>query len=208
MTTASEITKVQNGKYPSGNSLLVRGAGEAVIIDPSVDVVSMGGAPAPIDAVINSHSHEDHIPGNGLFTDARVHRGAPQRRGAVDLEPVRVEEVRPPPGLVVGLVMHGGAERLQAGQRLVEVVHDEPDVVEADALVLDGNVLRLPLEEGQVEVVVADVHRHPPGFDLRLPLEQDPAHRVDRALVADRPGPAPRAASSIHAAPWPHPAAP
>ena len=62
-----------NGKYPSGNSLLVRGAGEAVIIDPSVDVVALGGAPAPIDAVINSHSHEDHMPGNGLFTDARVH---------------------------------------------------------------------------------------------------------------------------------------
>lgn len=61
------------GKYPSGNSLLVRGDGESVIIDPSVTVVARGGAPVPIDAVINSHSHEDHMPGNGLFTDARVH---------------------------------------------------------------------------------------------------------------------------------------
>ncbi|MDG1265738.1 MAG: MBL fold metallo-hydrolase, partial [Ilumatobacter sp.] len=40
---------------------------------PSVDVVGRGGAPAPVDAVINSHSHEDHLAGNGLFADARVH---------------------------------------------------------------------------------------------------------------------------------------
>ncbi len=62
-----------NGKYPSGNSLVIRGDGEAVIIDPSVTVVAKGGAPVPVDAVINSHSHEDHMPGNGFFSDARVH---------------------------------------------------------------------------------------------------------------------------------------
>jgi len=61
------------GRYPSGNSLLVRGDGEAVIIDPSVTVVAKGGAPVPVDAVINSHSHEDHMPGNGFFTESRVH---------------------------------------------------------------------------------------------------------------------------------------
>lgn len=69
----SVLRGTDNGKYPSGNSLLVRGEGEAVIIDPSVDVVARGGAPARVDAVINSHSHEDHMPGNGLFLDARVH---------------------------------------------------------------------------------------------------------------------------------------
>src|SRR5687767_12561735 len=62
-----------NGAYPSGNSLYVRGAGEAVVIDPSVTVVSMGGAPGHVDAVINSHGHEDHVAGNGLFSRARVH---------------------------------------------------------------------------------------------------------------------------------------
>jgi len=62
-----------NGAYPSGNSLYVRGEGESVVIDPSVTVVAMGGAPGPVDAVINSHGHEDHIAGNGLFADARVH---------------------------------------------------------------------------------------------------------------------------------------
>lgn len=69
----SVLVGARDGKYPAGNSLLVRGAGEAVIIDPSIDVVAAGGAPVPVDAVINSHSHEDHMAGNGLFTDARVH---------------------------------------------------------------------------------------------------------------------------------------
>src|SRR5262245_38359383 len=53
-----------DGRYPSGNSLVVRGDGEAVIIDPSVTVVARGGAPVPVDAVILSHSHEDHMAGN------------------------------------------------------------------------------------------------------------------------------------------------
>jgi glyoxylase-like metal-dependent hydrolase (beta-lactamase superfamily II) len=62
-----------NGAYPSGNSLLVRGAGESIVIDPSIDVVSRGGVPTDVDAVVNSHSHEDHMAGNGVFPDARVH---------------------------------------------------------------------------------------------------------------------------------------
>ena len=44
-----------------------------MIIDPSVTVAERGGAPVAIDAVINSHSHEDHLAGNGTFPDARVH---------------------------------------------------------------------------------------------------------------------------------------
>ncbi len=62
-----------NGKYPSGNSIVVQGDGEAVMIDPSVTVVDRGGAPVPIDAVIVSHSHEDHMAGNGFYADSRLH---------------------------------------------------------------------------------------------------------------------------------------
>ena len=62
-----------DGAYPSGNTLLVCGAGESVVIDPSVTVVARGGAPVAVDAVINSHSHEDHMAGNGLFAEARLH---------------------------------------------------------------------------------------------------------------------------------------
>lgn len=69
----SVLTGDDAGRYPSGNSLVVRGDGEAVIIDPSVTVVARGGAPVPVDAVIVSHSHEDHMAGNGLYADARLH---------------------------------------------------------------------------------------------------------------------------------------
>ncbi|MGH9269779.1 MAG: MBL fold metallo-hydrolase [Ilumatobacteraceae bacterium] len=62
-----------NGAYPTGNTLVVRGRGETVIIDPSITVAERDGAPIAIDAVINSHSHEDHLAGNGTFPDARVH---------------------------------------------------------------------------------------------------------------------------------------
>jgi glyoxylase-like metal-dependent hydrolase (beta-lactamase superfamily II) len=107
----SVLVGADNGKYPSGNSLLVRGDGEAVIIDPSVDVVAAGGAPAPIDAVINSHSHEDHMPGNGLFTTARVHIHDADLPGARSLE-----------GLmdVYGLT---GEARAEFSQQVVEEFH-------------------------------------------------------------------------------------
>ncbi len=71
--SVSVLVGDSNGAYPSGNTLLVRGAGESVLIDPSVTVVARGGAPVGVDAVINSHSHEDHMAGNGTFPDARLH---------------------------------------------------------------------------------------------------------------------------------------
>ncbi len=75
-----------DGRYPSGNTLVVRGSAESVIIDPSVTVVARGGAPCAIDAVINSHSHEDHMAGNGLFSSARVHVHHDDLPGARSLE--------------------------------------------------------------------------------------------------------------------------
>ncbi len=62
-----------NGAYPSANSLLVRGSSESILIDPSIAVVALGGAPVKVDAILNSHGHEDHVAGNGLFKNARVH---------------------------------------------------------------------------------------------------------------------------------------
>lgn len=76
----------QQGRYPSGNSLVVRGASESIVIDPSVDVVARGGAPVRIDAVLNSHSHEDHMPGNGFFAEARVHIHEADLPGARSLD--------------------------------------------------------------------------------------------------------------------------
>ncbi len=74
------------GSYPSGNSVVVRGSAESIIIDPSLTVVAEGGAPVEIDAVINSHSHEDHLTGNGLFTEARVHIHEGDLPGAQSLD--------------------------------------------------------------------------------------------------------------------------
>lgn len=71
--TVSVLVGPDNGLYPSGNSLLVEGAAETALIDPSVTVVQRGGAPVPVDAVINSHGHEDHMAGNGFLAPARVH---------------------------------------------------------------------------------------------------------------------------------------
>ncbi len=62
-----------NGAYPTGNSVIVTGASDTAIIDPSITVVARGGAPVPVDVVLTSHSHEDHMAGNGLFPDARLH---------------------------------------------------------------------------------------------------------------------------------------
>lgn len=71
--TVSVLTGDSNGAYPSGNSVLVAGAGESILIDPSVTVVAKGGVPGRVDAVLNSHSHEDHMAGNGMFPGARLH---------------------------------------------------------------------------------------------------------------------------------------
>lgn len=64
----------KNGKYPSGNSVLVRGRDGAAIIDPSLSVVARAdelrhGA----DLVVLSHVHEDHFAGVHLFPHAAVH---------------------------------------------------------------------------------------------------------------------------------------
>jgi len=61
------------GKYPDGNSLLVRGAEESLIVDPSLGMVARRGALARVDRVVNSHCHEDHVAGNHLFADVPWH---------------------------------------------------------------------------------------------------------------------------------------
>jgi len=84
--TVSVLIGDDNGKYPSGNTLVVRGAGESVIIDPSISVVERGGVSVAVDAVINSHSHEDHLAGNGMFADARIHIHEADLPGAKSIE--------------------------------------------------------------------------------------------------------------------------
>ena len=54
----------RRGKYPHGNSLLVRGDAETVVIDPSLGLIPRREQLPAVDRVINSHCHEDHIAGN------------------------------------------------------------------------------------------------------------------------------------------------
>jgi glyoxylase-like metal-dependent hydrolase (beta-lactamase superfamily II) len=65
----------RGGKYPHGNSLLVRGADAIAVIDPSLGLVPRAAALPSVDLVLTSHCHEDHIAGNHLFpaADWQVH---------------------------------------------------------------------------------------------------------------------------------------
>ena len=62
-----------NGKYPSGNSLLIEGSSETILIDPSLTVAERGGAPARVDRMLVSHGHEDHLAGVSTFPEAHLH---------------------------------------------------------------------------------------------------------------------------------------
>ena len=63
----------RGGKYPHGNSLLVRGPEETLVIDPSLGLLPRREQLPPVDRVLNSHCHEDHVAGNHLFPDAPWH---------------------------------------------------------------------------------------------------------------------------------------
>ncbi len=63
----------RNGRYPHGNSLLVRGRSETVVIDPSLGLLPRRDRLPVVDRVLNSHCHEDHVAGNHLFPDASWH---------------------------------------------------------------------------------------------------------------------------------------
>jgi glyoxylase-like metal-dependent hydrolase (beta-lactamase superfamily II) len=62
------------GKYPHGNSLLVTGRDEALLIDPSLGVAEAPAGELPeVDRIVNSHCHEDHVAGNGRFPGVPWH---------------------------------------------------------------------------------------------------------------------------------------
>jgi glyoxylase-like metal-dependent hydrolase (beta-lactamase superfamily II) len=59
----------RGGRYPDGNSLLVAGERETLIIDPALGVIPRLPKLPRVQRVLNSHCHEDHIAGNHLFPD-------------------------------------------------------------------------------------------------------------------------------------------
>lgn len=63
----------KNGKYPHGNSVLVRGRDATLLIDPSLSVAARAGELRRVDLVVQSHVHEDHVAGLFRFPEASVH---------------------------------------------------------------------------------------------------------------------------------------
>jgi glyoxylase-like metal-dependent hydrolase (beta-lactamase superfamily II) len=59
------------GAYPYGNSVVVRGSGGSLLVDPSLALGGPDGLPE-VDAVVVSHAHEDHVVGLGEI-DRPVH---------------------------------------------------------------------------------------------------------------------------------------
>ena len=65
----------EGGKYPDGNSVLVRGRDASVIIDPALCVRSSA-TTVRVDRVLLTHAHEDHVGGVSAvqFDEISVHR--------------------------------------------------------------------------------------------------------------------------------------
>jgi glyoxylase-like metal-dependent hydrolase (beta-lactamase superfamily II) len=59
----------RRGRYPHGNTLIVRGRDQALAIDPSLGLVARGPIPPRVDGVLHSHCHEDHFAGSFLYPD-------------------------------------------------------------------------------------------------------------------------------------------
>ena len=71
---ATVLVGAQGGKYPHGNSLLVVGRRETLVVDPSLTLADAPAAELPcVDRVLNSHCHEDHVAGNHRFASVPWH---------------------------------------------------------------------------------------------------------------------------------------
>lgn len=65
----------RGGKYPQGNTLLVRGREETVLVDPSLGLLPRrdAGVLPRADRVLLSHCHEDHLAGVHLYPERPCH---------------------------------------------------------------------------------------------------------------------------------------
>ena len=66
------ISGAKGGKYPDGNSTMIRGSEGVVLIDPSLTVHDRGGVGVTVDRVLISHAHEDHMSGVGAVGATHV----------------------------------------------------------------------------------------------------------------------------------------
>lgn len=76
----------ENGKYPYGNSCVVSGSEQSVMIDPCLGVVARKADLPDVDFVLHSHTHEDHIAGTHLFSNAPWHAHEDDALGLESIE--------------------------------------------------------------------------------------------------------------------------
>ena len=139
----------RGGKYPHGNSLVVRGRDAVAVIDPSLGLVARSGAPPRVDFVLNSHCHEDHIAGNHLFPHVPWHVHEADRAGFASLDAMMAIYGYPEP-------VHSAFRRI-----VVEDFHYRP---RPDALPFrDGDVFELG---GGVRIRVLHAPGHTRGHSL------------------------------------------
>jgi glyoxylase-like metal-dependent hydrolase (beta-lactamase superfamily II) len=81
----SVLVGADGGRYPAGNSLIVRGVDASLIVDPSTSL-RIGPTPTGIDHVLLTHAHEDHVAGVHLFPDATVRIHHHDLRGIQSLD--------------------------------------------------------------------------------------------------------------------------
>ena len=159
----------RTGKYPHGNSLLVQGAGETILIDPSLSVIPRRDALPPIDRLLLSHCHEDHIAANFLFQDIPWHFHDEDLPGIRSLEDM--------------LAIYGFPEPLRSLWKgvLVEQFHFVPS---SDAVGFrDGDVFDL----GQVRIRVIHTPGHTRGHSVFLVEPDDLVYLGDIDLSSFGP---------------------
>jgi len=143
----------RGGRYPHGNSLLVRGSEETIVIDPSLSLVARADRPRA-DRVLNSHCHEDHVAGNHLYPDV------PWLLHELDLPGIR--------SLDAMMAIYGMSPAIEAAFREV-VVRDFHFVPRPDAQPYrDGDVLDL----GGARIRVQHAPGHTRGHSV-LHVEPD-----------------------------------
>lgn len=86
----------KKGSYPEGNTLWIRGERESVLMDPAVGLHDRKTLPEPVDRVILSHFHEDHVAGLSLFPEIPVHVHRLDKPGLDDRESMRAFYGYPP----------------------------------------------------------------------------------------------------------------
>jgi glyoxylase-like metal-dependent hydrolase (beta-lactamase superfamily II) len=144
----------RRGKYPHGNSLVVRGRSESVVIDPSLGLVARAPSERPrADRVLHSHCHEDHIAGSFLYPDAPWHFHEADLPGIASLDAL--------------LDLYGYPEPIRSAWRtaLVERFHFTP---RPDARAFRGGDV-FELGGARVEVIHAPGHTRGHCFFRVLP---------------------------------------